>query len=92
MKNDKLFQHKNLTIDLSEELIPDYTVHTKSKHIVVLSKEDMEALRLGREFLKRKAGGDLHEINQEYHKHLSAETNTYEKKSNIRRFFKKFFR
>lgn len=47
-----------------------------------LSEEDKEALRLGRELLKKKEDGPkLFEVDKEYHKHLQADIIKFKKNS-----------
>lgn len=60
----------------------NFTDHTKDTLKSCLSEEDKEALRLGRELLKKKEEEpDLFEVNKEYHKHLQADIITFKKNS-----------
>lgn len=77
-KNAKVHEKRNITADgaaeeLSEELVPDFSVHTNDGNVVRLSEEDLEALRLGRELLKKKntEEKELFEVNPKYHAHLN---------------------
>lgn len=77
-KNAKVHEKRNITADgaaeeLSEELVPDFSVHTNDGNVVRLSEEDLEALRLGRELLKKKNAEEkeLFEVNPKYHAHLN---------------------
>lgn len=68
---------KGQTEEFSEELVPNFSVHTNDGKIINLSAEDLEALRLGRELLKKKneeSGTELFEVNTEYHKHLNEDS------------------
>lgn len=61
---------------LSEEPAPNFSAHTNDGKIINLSEEDMEALRLGRELLKKQSTEgerEMWEVNKEYHKHLNNE-------------------
>lgn len=72
-------ENKNIRMDgtaeeLSEELAPNFTEPTNEDNVIHLSNEDMEALRLGRELMKKKREeGELHEVHTEYHKHLNSD-------------------
>lgn len=77
-KNAKVHEKRNITADgaaeeLSEELVPDFSVHTNDGNVVRLSEEDLKALRLGRELLKKKntEEKELFEVNPKYHAHLN---------------------
>lgn len=60
----------------------DYTERTKDNQESYLTEEDKEALRLGRELLKKKEKEpDLFEVNKEYHKHLQADIIKFKKNS-----------
>lgn len=63
----------NTDIELSEELTPNFNRCTNDSNVVRLSKDDIEALRLGRELLKNK-DEKLFEVNKEYHKHLNSDS------------------
>lgn len=59
--------------EFSEELVPDFPT-CKSKVIPYVSKEDLEALKLGRKLQKKEIRKkELFEVNIEYHKHLKSE-------------------
>ena len=76
-----------------EEEITHKLASTKNNVEGSLSEEDKEALRLGRELLKKKeAEPDLFEVNREYHMHLKSEQTTYKEKHRIKDFFRKIFR
>lgn len=64
--------HKNEddTQEFSDELVPDLSKN--NIEMIKLSEEDLEALKLGRELLKKKTKKEdnLYEIHREYHKHL----------------------
>lgn len=62
--------------ELSQEPAPNFSAHTNDGKIINLSEEDMEALRLGRELLKKQSTEgekEMWEVNKEYHKHLNNE-------------------
>ena len=62
------------TAEFGEELAPNFTERTKDNPEIFLSEEDREALRLGRELLKKKEDEPkLFEVNTEYHKHLNSD-------------------
>lgn len=79
-------ENKNIRMDgtaeeLSEELAPNFTEPTNEDNVIHLSNEDMEALRLGRELMKKKREeGELHEVHTEYHKHLNSDHKGKEEK------------
>ena len=79
-------ENKNIRMDgtseeLSEELAPNFTEPTNEDNVIHLSGEDMEALRLGRELMKKKREeGELHEVHTEYHKHLNSDHKGKEEK------------
>ena len=79
-------ENKNIRMDgtseeLSEELAPNFTEPTNEDNVIHLSGEDMEALRLGRELMKKKREEEeLHEVHTEYHKHLNSDHKGKEEK------------
>lgn len=61
-------------VKIVEEHTPNFNVSTKDKPESFLSEEDREALRLGREMMRKKEDeATLFEVNTEYHKHLNSE-------------------
>ena len=69
------------TAEFGEELAPNFTERTKDNPESFLSEEDREALRLGRELLKKKEDEPkLFEVNTEYHKHLNSDEKKGKKK------------
>lgn len=69
------------TAEFGEELAPNFTECTKDNPESFLSEEDREALRLGRELLKKKEDEPkLFEVNTEYHKHLNSDEKKGKKK------------
>lgn len=80
-------EHEHGTVgDMSEEFAEDYWSNfdacTNDKHVVQLSEEDLEALRLGRELLKKKSTEELFEVKKDYHKHLNSDRNGKEDRKN----------
>lgn len=79
-------ENKNIRMDgtseeLSEELAPNFIEPTNEDNVIHLSGEDMEALRLGRELMKKKREEEeLHEVHTEYHKHLNSDHKGKEEK------------
>lgn len=68
--------------ELSEELAPNFAARTNEDNVVHLSAEDMEALRLGRELMKKKSKEEeLFEVHTEYHKHLNSDNKGKEGKT-----------
>lgn len=68
--------------ELSEELAPNFATRTNEDNVVHLSAEDMEALRLGRELMKKKSKEEeLFEVHTEYHKHLNSDNKGKEGKA-----------
>lgn len=68
--------------ELSEELAPNFAARTNEDNVVHLSAEDMEALRLGRELMKKKSKEEeLFEVHTEYHKHLNSDNKGKEGKA-----------
>lgn len=67
---------KNTSQEFSREHaadMPNFSGRTNDDSFVHLSEEDKEALRIGREMLKKKNEGDgLFEVNTNYHKHLNS--------------------
>lgn len=63
----------NNNVELSEELVPNFSERTNDNSKILLSEEDKEALRLGRELMKQKKEETLYEVNTEIHKHLNTE-------------------
>ena len=69
------------TAEFGEELAPNFTERTKDNPESFLSEEDREALRLGRELLKKKEDEPkLFEVNTEYHKYLNSDEKKGKKK------------
>ena len=82
-------EHENKSVrmegaaeELSEELAPNFAARTNEDNVVHLSAEDMEALRLGRELMKKKSKEEeLFEVHTEYHKHLNSDNKGKEGKT-----------
>lgn len=82
-------EHENKSVrmegaaeELSEELAPNFAARTNEDNVVHLSAEDMEALRLGRELMKKKSREEeLFEVHTEYHKHLNSDNKGKEGKT-----------
>lgn len=94
-KNAKVHEKRNITADgaaeeLLEELVPDFSVHTNDGNVVRLSEEDLEALRLGRELLKKKNAEEkeLFEVNTKYHEHLNRDKSGKEGRTGKGRIFR----
>lgn len=83
--------NSNSINDFSEEFAPELNIASDYDLDEILSEEDKEALRLGRELVqKQKEEVHLHEVNKEYHKHLNIEKhNTKEVKGRIFRLPRK---
>lgn len=73
-------------VEFSEEISPNFYKCTKDGNVVRLSEEDLNALRLGREMLKkeRNRGEAPHEVNKEYHKHLNRNMDGEDKREDVR--------
>ncbi len=66
--------------DFSEEFAPELNIASDYDFDKILSKEDREALRLGRELIqKQKEEVHHHEVNREYHKHLNIDSSRKER-------------
>lgn len=73
-KNEQKHSTEDNMVKIVEEHTPNFNVSTKDKPESFLSEEDREALRLGREMMKKKEDeATLFEVNTEYHKHLNSE-------------------
>lgn len=94
-ENAKVHEKNKITADgaaeeLSEELVPDFSVRTNDGNLVQLSEEDLEALRLGREMLKKKNAEEkeLFEVNTKYHEHLNRDKSGKEGRTGKGRIFR----
>jgi hypothetical protein len=73
--------NSNSINDFSEEFAPELNIASDYDLDEILSEEDKEALRLGRELVqKQKEEVHLHEVNKEYHKHLNKDISRNERK------------
>lgn len=73
-KNEQKHSTEDNMVKIVEEHTPNFNVSTKDKPESFLSEEDREALRLGREMMKKKEDETtLFKVNTEYHKHLNSE-------------------
>ncbi|MCI6467397.1 MAG: DUF4367 domain-containing protein [Faecalicatena sp.] len=94
-ENAKVHEKNKITADgaaeeLSEKLVPDFSVCTNDGNLVQLSEEDLEALRLGREILKKKNAEEkeLFEVNTKYHEHLNRDKSGKEGRTGKGRIFR----
>lgn len=75
---------ESITPEISKELASGFTEGTSYSAEKFLSEEDRRALLLGRELInKEKGGGDLCEVNKEYHKHLNKNEKSNGKKAKV---------
>lgn len=75
---------ESITPEISKELASGFTEGTSYSAEKFLSEEDRRALLLGRELInKEKGGGDLCEVNKEYHKHLNKNEKSNGKKVKV---------
>lgn len=75
---------ESITPEISKELASGFTEGTSYSAEKFLSEEDRRALLLGRELIKKeKGGGDLCEVNKEYHKHLNKNEKSNGKKAKV---------